>query len=79
MTKEITLPFFVRGEEDCFREDIAMKRSTFVAACRGRPCLLARRRSRPQTDWPTKPITFVVPYPPGGLNDAVARVYRRQA
>ena len=28
-----------------------------------------------QTDWPTKPISMVVPYPPGGVNDAVARVY----
>lgn len=28
-----------------------------------------------QTDWPVKPITMVVPYPPGGVNDAVARGY----
>jgi tripartite-type tricarboxylate transporter receptor subunit TctC len=28
-----------------------------------------------QTDWPTRPVTMVVPYPPGGVNDAVARVY----
>src|SRR5436190_9958744 len=28
-----------------------------------------------QTDWPTKPVSMVVPYPAGGVNDAVARVY----
>ena len=28
-----------------------------------------------QTDWPTKPVNMVVPYPAGGLNDAVARFY----
>jgi tripartite-type tricarboxylate transporter receptor subunit TctC len=50
-----------------------VKRSTFVTAA-----LLAALvpfSGSAQTDWPTKPVTMVVPYPAGGLNDAVARVY----
>ena len=50
-----------------------MKRSMFIAACLavlGLPLCASA-----QTDWPQKPITMVVPYPPGGVNDAVARAY----
>src|SRR5690606_31079870 len=27
------------------------------------------------SDWPAKPIRFIVPWPPGGLSDAVARIF----
>ena len=50
-----------------------MKRTTFVAAALA--AALLPMASLAQTDWPNKPMTYIVPYPPGGLNDAVGRVY----
>ena len=50
-----------------------MNRSTFLAAALS--AVLLPLTALAQTDWPTKPISMVVPYPPGGVNDAVARVY----
>ena len=51
-----------------------MKRSAFLAFAAASLPLAVMAQTNP-TDWPTKPVTMVVPYPPGGLNDAVARVY----
>jgi len=50
-----------------------MKRMTFVAAALA--AALLPMASLAQSDWPNKPVTYIVPYPPGGLNDAVGRVY----
>ena len=50
-----------------------MNRSTFVAAALAAALLPLGVVA--QTDWPNKPVSMVVPYPPGGVNDAVARVY----
>src|ERR1700741_1604516 len=29
-------------------------------------------------DWPTKPVRFVVPYPPGGGTDVIARILQQR-
>ena len=50
-----------------------MNRWTFLAAATA--AALVSFGASAQTDWPTKPISMVVPYPPGGVNDAVASVY----
>lgn len=50
-----------------------MNRLTFVAAVV--VAALLPLGAVAQTDWPNKPVSMVVPYPPGGVNDAVARVY----
>ena len=36
--------------------------------------LSAPRLARAQGAWPDRPIRIVVPYPPGGSNDTVARI-----
>ncbi|MFT8246227.1 Bug family tripartite tricarboxylate transporter substrate binding protein [Roseomonas sp. BN140053] len=41
----------------------------------GTAVLLATPRiARAQADWPNKPIRFIVPFPPGGSSDVVARL-----
>jgi len=51
---------------------------TFAILCILITILLARFTAQAQTAYPTQPIKFIVPFPPGGLPDTVARVVARR-
>ena len=38
----------------------------------------AHARAQSQTDWPTRPVRFLVPWPAGGLNDVIARSFNEK-
>ncbi|WP_165585256.1 tripartite tricarboxylate transporter substrate binding protein [Roseococcus sp. SYP-B2431] len=48
-----------------------MKRRALLAA----PALLAPFAGHAQEAWPTRPVTMIVPWAPGGSNDVVARLF----
>lgn len=50
-----------------------MRRRAFLAIVGGAAASLALRRAAAQT-YPTRPVTLVIPFPPGGGNDALGRM-----
>ncbi|WP_270939034.1 Bug family tripartite tricarboxylate transporter substrate binding protein [Falsiroseomonas oryzae] len=42
------------------------------------PALLAAPAARAQSDWPTRPVRLIVPFPGGGLVDSFARPYAQR-
>ena len=51
-----------------------MQRRTLIAAALATPAL-GPALAQAQAEWPNRPIRTIVPYPPGGPNDIIARLY----
>jgi tripartite-type tricarboxylate transporter receptor subunit TctC len=49
-------------------------RRTVLAGAAGGLSLLSGRRAFAQSDYPTKPVKVIIPYPPGGGADTVGRI-----
>lgn len=55
-----------------------LRRISLLALCLSAVTVSWTPHAQTAGDWPTKPIRFVVPYPPGGPLDTIARVLAEQ-
>jgi tripartite-type tricarboxylate transporter receptor subunit TctC len=74
----------VHGADDAFRfaqppdvQGPAMKlsRRRFLDLAAGAATLPLTSRIAPAQSWPSRPITMIVPYPPGGPTDTLGRIF----
>src|SRR5437899_11509055 len=52
-----------------------MDRRSFVAGSAATAAALATRSTLAQENYPSRPVTFINPFPPGGAADVVGRPY----
>lgn len=52
---------------------MTLNRRTLLLAALAAGALAAPLAARAQSDWPSKPVNMILPYPPGGLADALSR------
>src|ERR1035441_2870008 len=60
------------------RMSVILLRRAAIAATAARALGAASHATLAQSNWPERPIHFIVPYPPGGGTDVIARIVQER-